>query len=1014
MSFNNYGTVRAKTYLGAFANVTDLVVTGNATISNLVYQREFVNISNTNVLNANIITVSDSLTLGAGSTLNVSNAVSISLGANATATSLSVETVTMNVGTANLFTVQALNAANVSMNVGTANLFTVQDLNAANLSVNVGTANILTVASNLSTANLSLNVGVANSLTIASSLTLGPGATFTIPGSFSPATVANSNLVNIGSIEVSQGKDARFQVAWTEAANAMFSNLMLNSNLVESDPTKFIVWDTYDYANTVPHIGGTRQLIDTFQGFLAPSPAAPFYMAQALGSNTNSSNILIHKHIANGKIVAPYEIVGLYESNVEKSHKFYAGYRMTAGDNWYEQMKVQKVDSSNITANTRFCSFSVSKGVFALVVAAMVDKNMILSMDDNISNYFSNVPTVSNGRLKILGKDAADTTQIKYATRDITVRHVLTECSGIPAFSPFGDSQSMPVRMTADNVTLDLSDFTIASNVYGFRQNDPFQFFTKDISYGGGQGQFQIPQLYIAPGGYAANTVAALTNTVSTYVQTWFDDNAYFTMYLDAEPGAYELYQSTTQIGTALIEKIYYKHTGVSKNYHEILTELVLEPLDLTENDFCQYQDPGQLANVHIDVVGPDTLGGFLGSNAATSIAALGGNATGLAGILSAPPVVGPLFQTMWVGGVCTLDGYLNAYLKNGSPSPTLRSTLFNLSAITANTAGYDINTSKYLAQAQIDKLIPDITGQMSNPQFFDYGASWSATMDTYARIFSLVSNNGYYKGRRIFGGATLNGLLTRDDGTRPVNPILIGAAPFGRTADVEGLYPLNRKIQNKNTKPLRAAFAININGEELPARMEVPYKAMSNLVVDGLSNLYTPGSFAHLDNFYRTDAWGANVYEMGTYTQLALSERLPGNEILLTAGAGGITIYMDRTSGYTMVAMNPGGTNVKPAAADLLERMFYEFVESGPSDFANPATLAKQTKILQSPLLYSSVVNRNTLYAKPAEPLLRVNRLEVYPVGGVGANVVSLTTDTLSNLVVSNVSSTVFTVGPN
>jgi hypothetical protein len=58
--------------------------------------------------------------------------------------------------------------------------------------------------------------------------------------------------------------------------------------------------------------------------------------------------------------------------------------------------------------------------------------------------------------------------------------------------------------------------------------------------------------------------------------------------------------------------------------------------------------------------------------------------------------------------------------------------------------------------------------------------------------------------------------------------------------------------------------------------------------------------------------------------------------------------------------------------------------------------------------------VNRNSVVSKYAQPLLRVNRLEVYPVGGVAANVVSLTTDTLSNLIVSNVSSYMFTVGPN
>jgi hypothetical protein len=812
---------------------------------------------------------------------------------------------------------------------------------------------------------------------------------------------------------VSQGKDARFQVAWTESANAMFSNLMLNSNLVESDPTKFINWGTYDYANTVPHLAGVRSLYDQFGKALAPSP----FLAAALGANCVSSNILIHKHIENGQLVAPFEIVGIYESNVEKSHKFYGGYRMTAGNNWYEQMKVQKVDSSNITANTRFGSFSTGKGVFALVVAAMIEKKMMLSLDDKISNYFSNVPTVSNGRLRILGKDAMDPTQTKYAKGDITIRHVVTECSGIPAFSPFGDNQATSTRMTSDNRTLDLSDLNIAANVGIFRTTDPFQFYTKDIQFAGAQGNFLVPQLYIggATAGGAANVLVALTNTVSTYVQNWFDANAANNMYLDSEPGAYEVYQSTTQIGTALIEQIYYKNQGVFKNYQEILTELILEPLDLTVNDFCQYQDPVQVSNIHVDLAGPSLLGNVLGSNTLTAVGSLGPSANALVGLISGPPVVGPLFQTMFGGGVTSLDGYLNTYLNNGSPSPTLRSTLYNFTALTAYLGGAPLNTAKALAQAQIDKLVPDITGQLSDPQFFDYGANFSATMDTYARIFSLVSNNGYYKGRRIFSGATLNGLFTRLDGTRAADPILTGGAnAVGRTADVEGLYPLNRKTQYKYTGPLRAAFALNINGEELPAGFANRYREMSNLVVNGLSNLFTPGALAYIDNYYKTDAWGSNVYDMGTYAGITFSEKLPGNEIIYSAGASGLYIYMDRTSGYTMVAVNPGGTDVKPLASDLLERMFYEFVESGPSDIANPANLAKYTKIFNAPILNAGIVNRNTMYAKPAEPLLRVNRLELYPVDGVAANVVALTTDYASNLIVSNVSSTVFTVGPN
>lgn len=814
---------------------------------------------------------------------------------------------------------------------------------------------------------------------------------------FAPTVLTGTELLNIPKIEVAQGKDARFQVAWTEAANVMFSNLLTNSNLIEANISKFISnVSAYDRSNITGHQTGFRSLMDSFTGIITN----PF-------SSMLSANVVIHKDVVNGQIVAPWANFGIYESNVEKSHKYYGGYRVTANTNaWFGRMDVQKVDSSNITANTRYQSWSVAKGVFALTVAAMVDKGIIGSLDDNISNYFSNVPTVANGRLKILGKDANIPSQTKLSTKDITVRHVITESSGIPAFSPFGNGQDIPMRMTSDNLTLDLSDFNIAANISAFRATDPFQFVSKDIQYAGAQTLFANPFALI--GGKDA-----LNNTVSTYVQNWFDTNATNTLYLDQAPGDVELYQATTQIGTALIEKIYAKNKGTTKNYHEIVTELILEPIDLTANDFCMWQDKNQAANVQIEMAGPGNLVNFLGSNAAAEVAAFGAGATFIGKLLSSVPVAGPMYLVPTL--INGPDGAVNAYYKTGERSPSAQQAIFNFFAASyalASGEGPPFTTSIAVGLSNVATLLPDLTGQVSPIQFYDYSTGYTATMDTYARIFSLVSNNGYYKGRRVFGAPALNGLLRREDGKQQKYPLLYAAIGVAQTPDVEGLYPQSIATQSRAPGKPRRVLGIHVNGDEIPARLTNAVGSMSNTHVNGLANLYLPASYTYLENFFKTDEWGSNVFEKGL-SDLPLTERIAKNDIILTGGAGGLYVYMDRTTGYTMVNANGGGTEVKNYAADLIPRMFFEFVESGPSDFASTTGLTYPTRQLQDPLVSSVLINRNTIYAKPAESLLRVNKLEIYPVGGLASNVVTLTADTYSNLVVSDASGDNVFLGP-
>ena len=183
-------------------------------------------------------------------------------------------------------------------------------------------------------------------------------------------------------------------------------------------------------------------------------------------------------------------------------------------------------------------------------------------------------------------------------------------------------------------------------------------------------------------------------------------------------------------------------------------------------------------------------------------------------------------------------------------------------------------------------------------------------------------------------------------------------------------------------------------------------------MAVTGLANIYSADSFTQLENLYKSNY--SNISEaIGPAGNGYIAQEFTGKSgFVTTGGASGIQVFMDQNTGYTMVRVGVAGSDYSPPFVDATNRVFAALITDKVANL--PSVSMVDNEILDSPLYFSKWVNRNTLVAKPAEPLLRVNRLEVYPEGGVAANVVSLTTDYLSNLVVSNVNSTILTCGPN
>lgn len=999
MSFNNYGTVRAKTYLGNFANLTDLVVTGNATFSNLVYEREFINVSNTNVLNANIITVSDSLTLGADSILDASNAISIVLGSNTYADVIHVN--------ANLY------ASNASMNVGEANLFTVRDLNASNIDV--------------------------SNLTINSSLTLGPGVSLAV------STIDNSNLTNVQSLTWATGYAAiNPTIAWKPAYDTYLnSNIFADSNLIQSNVQKFVTYGSLQGYLSYAHLAGSLTIpgsnkLSGLNG-LGETMTQISVLNWGAGANIGNSyfqvgdilpnNIYMHKNFHNGNIIPPAYFSYIYEKGLT-SHKFSNGFVLKTNVEATNQvMGVYKVDSSNVTSNVRLNGFSLSKGVGAMVVMCLLDKRYIRSLDDKIANYFSNVPTVGNNRLKVYEKDA---TRSRIASQDITCRHIFTETSGIIAASPLGDGASVPIRMTSDKKTYDLSDFTIASNVaIAIEANKANLFVPKDCAGAGALFGYLTPKSFL-------NDTAVL-NTAGDWVQKWFNDTKTQDHFLTCEPGEAGTYSSTSQIATGLIEKIYEKATGQANTYHQILTEFILEPIGLTASDFSFWCDKSQRSNLYIDTFGQSRITGLTGSNFKVGNAPYSNEA---ADFLTSGPFIGPnrgLPAANFMESPTALytDGSRNERalnqikcawtLSNIADNPLL---FFGPAQADAPSGPYFLTANSYVNTAKEYAntfLFPDFRPAITaggSLKLFDLGLGWSATPDTWAKIFSIISNNGLYiqngqPPKRIISSAVIDGILSRDDGVNETKWPLIGQAPTIEVADTEGLYNFStrrRQMKQVVTAYSRTCGAIDITGAEIPSALLNEYITRSNTAVTGLANIYSADSYNQLANLYNTTY--TNIREINTTGAGAAraGDNIPAPiDIVVSGGASGIFVIMDRTFGDTRLVWGAEGGDPDYEIESYNTAVFADWL--GGTNTPNLPVVTRDKaagKIIDSPLLYSNWVNRNTLVAKPAQPLLRANRIELYPEGGVAANVVALSTDTLSNLVVSNVNSTILTCGPN
>jgi hypothetical protein len=907
----------------------------------------------------------------------------------------------------------------------------------------VGTANVLTVDTSLSTAILSVNAVSDINLTINSSLTLGPGVSLDV------STINNSNLTNVRSLTFASGFVASHpSIVWDPAVDTYMNTYVLaNSNLVESNVQKFVTYASYapSYAHlagalfppTTGRIAGLSGInekltqLATFNwGVGGNAGTVPFQAGQVL-----ASNVLLHKNFTEGYIVPPMIKTVVYEPDLSK-HEYSNGYFMTANATaWNHTMVLKKADSSNLHSNIRYPSWSVSKAVGSMVMMALLDKGYLKSLDDKISNYYSNVPTVGNNRLKVYEKDA---TLSRIAAQDITVRHVLTEAHSLIAKSPLGDGCSVPIRMTSDKKTYDLSDFEIASNV-GIAANDYSAnlFVLKDIFFAGGAFTFEEPRAFIGP------DPSFMWSRAADYVQSWFDDQASNPMYLTAEPGEAGVYSSTTQITTGLIEKIYQKSTGQANTYHQILTELILQPIGLGADDFCQWQTPAQAANTWNDSIGAAQIGSLAG-DAFTD--GLNGYSKEFADIITRPPLAGPFRDLPYAAGVA---GNHMAYLKDGTRNPTVlnvvRSFLFlsNVGApanfartVAAQTDYYtdQVNYSNAVSNAiaatyASEVLYPDLSASSLFPanvaslgdfKFYDINLGWNATADTYGKIFSIISNKGYYikAGQapvRVLSPGVISAFFDREDGlNEPVWPT-IGQTVGTVVGDAEGFFINSTERQSKSvvTAYTRRVPAYDKTGAEIPAALLLEYINRSNVAGSGLANIFSATSYNQLDTLYRTGGAYSNISEsiVPIGPGFIAKDVLPKHNVVFTAGAGGIQIIMDQNTGYTWLKVGAAGSEFLPTVYDTSDAPINALLAEKVSDLGAP--VFRDNRILDSPLLYSNWVNRNTLVAKPAERFIRTNRLEIYPEGGLAANVVSLTADYLSNLVVSNVSSTTFTVGP-
>jgi CubicO group peptidase (beta-lactamase class C family) len=602
----------------------------------------------------------------------------------------------------------------------------------------------------------------------------------------------------------------------------MNAHVLTNSNLIESNILKF---DTY--ANIFPtysHLAGTISggskiknvpgILDTF----AQITTLNWGQGSNVGNsyfqfgNLTTSNLLLHRNFTNGYILPPFLKTAIYEPDLTK-HEYSNGYFITANtQNWYSPMVVKKADSSNLNANLRISSWSVSKAFGTMVMMALYDKGYVKSLDDKISNYFSNVPSVGNNRLKVYEKDAIRT---RIARQDITVRHILSDTHGLISKSALGDGCSVPIRMTSDKKTYDISDFVIASNVGIAANNYSANLFVyKDVLYAGATFLFKEEKANLGNG-------LDLLSRVADFVQTWFDEQASNPMYLTADPGEVGVYSAATQITVGLMEKIYEKATGNSNTFGQIFTELILAPIGLTEDDCSFWQTQKNAANTFMDTFGTTSLGNMTGSAFTED---LNGYAKETADYLTQPPLIGPLRS---IPNSLGSTGCSVAYYKDGSRSLPLLETIrafgaFGALGLTgALIPGSDAQLSAPNGEAFLSNVVaanfgaagalasfyPDLTANVIDDgplKFYDINSGWSATMDTYAKIFSIISNNGYYikAGQapvKVISGSVINAFFKREDGRNETVWPTLGQPIDITISDASGFFSSGTDRPNRN-----------------------------------------------------------------------------------------------------------------------------------------------------------------------------------------------------------------------
>lgn len=503
------------------------------------------------------------------------------------------------------------------------------------------------------------------------------------------------------------------------------------------------------------------------------------------------------------------------------NHKFADGKQRTGtADVMLSPMPV--VDSAPSDLDDKLVNtFSIAKGLMFILVAIMLDKKILPSLDSKLSSYFDDIPTVASGRLQVYGQDAMSAAAKQKARRDITVRDVLEDASGmLSQFGAFGLNPVAKKRMADANGQLDLIELSNAASIgqaylaavadipsddtfnaairgsyaYMLANTTPTHWVEPDVyTYSG----------YFGSGGqgvFGKLTPEVLTNTASHYTQSFFttlagaaDSN----LYLHSNPGDFAVYNVNPTLPTGVIEKIWEKSTTVANTYHEIVTQLILEPLGLTAGDYKQYLDASDVSNVIVDHYAAGSL-------------PLSNVAGYIAGRMAASDffpkyrnkVNADLEESFVQGGFTGFNadlplnhGYIRTHYANGSVNEFSNIMVQGLSGATfagANAVTTYATVGDYVASGlPFNSTVPDVSSNVTAAggiKFFHATSDWHATPKNLVKILSTVSNKGVYTDGNgdeqvLFDPAVFMSLLDPDRKT-PTNAY---AQP--NTGDMVGMY---------------------------------------------------------------------------------------------------------------------------------------------------------------------------------------------------------------------------------